>query len=305
MNKKFWHLFTALALLGFGFTTAMETSIQISNPVYAKATTKKSLLKLHYSGQQTVDVNHGNPTFSDDDLSTSNGRWDSYGDLDTMNRPTAANALINQSSMPTEKREPLTFTPTGWHNKKLKSGYLYNRSHLIGFQLTGQNNNPKNLITGTRQLNNPEMLHYEDDIADYIKNNPNDYVRYQVTPIFKENELVARGVHMQAQSIGSNTIHFNVFIFNIEDGVNINYSDGTSTVSSSEAESSSTVTAPATTLPVTQSNNDNQQVVYYTPNGTKYHFNRNCRALRRSSDVESTTVSDAQARGLTLCGFED
>jgi DNA-entry nuclease len=132
--------------------------------------------------------------------------------------------------MPTVKRTELTWNPTGWHNKKIASGWLYNRSHLIGYQLSGQNNNPKNLITGTRELNAPEMLAHEDDIAYYLKQNPNGYVRYRVTPIFRGNELLPRGVQMEAQSVGSNAVHFNVYIFNVQSGVTLNYQDGTSRI---------------------------------------------------------------------------
>lgn len=192
--------------------------------------TSQRLAKLNYSGQNEITVNHNNPEFSASDLSTAHGAWQTYGQLDSLDRVTAANALLNQSLMPTAKRTELTWDPTGWHNKKIKSGWLYNRSHLIGYQLTGQNNNPRNLMTGTRELNAPEMLAHEDDIAYYLKQNPHGYVRYRVTPIFRGNELLARGVQLEAQSIGSNEIHFNVYIFNVQSGVTLNYADGTSQI---------------------------------------------------------------------------
>lgn len=188
------------------------------------------LTKLTYAGKQEVVVNGNKPSFKKDDLSTKKGFWEAYSDLDQLNRPVAANAMLNVNLMPTEKRESLTANPTGWHNKRIKSGWLYNRSHLIGYQLTGQNNNPRNLITGTRSLNSPEMLAHEMDIAYYLKQNKKHYVRYRVTPIFKGKELLARGVQMEAQSIGDNAISFNVFIFNVQDGVKLNYGDGTSVV---------------------------------------------------------------------------
>ena len=128
------------------------------------------------------------------------------------------------------ERGPLYVNPTGWHNKRIASGWLYNRCHLIGYQLTGQNNNLKNLITGTRQLNDPDMLKYENRVADYIKASGKHYIRYRVTPIWRGNELLARGVQMEAQSIGDNSVHFNVFIFNVQPGVKLNYKDGTSRV---------------------------------------------------------------------------
>lgn len=192
--------------------------------------TSQQLAKLNYSGQNEITVNHNNPEFSASELSTAHGAWQTYGQLDSLDRVTAANALLNQSLMPTAKRTELTWDPTGWHNKKIKSGWLYNRSHLIGYQLTGQNNNPRNLMTGTRELNAPEMLAHEDDIAYYLKQNPHGYVRYRVTPIFRGNELLARGVQLEAQSIGSNEIHFNVYIFNVQSGVTLNYADGTSQI---------------------------------------------------------------------------
>lgn len=109
-------------------------------------------------------------------------------------------------------------------------GWLYNRCHLIGYQLTGQNNNLKNLMTGTRQLNDPDMLRYEDEVADYLKESNSNYVRYRVTPVFRGNELLARGVEMEGQSVKSNSVHFNVYIFNVQEGVSLNYATGTSKV---------------------------------------------------------------------------
>ena len=195
----------------------------------AGTTDANTLANLDYTGQQEITVNNNDPAFSKNDLSTAKGAWAAYSDLDSLNRVTDANALLNRSLMPSAKREPLTWNPTGWHNKKTAHGWLYNRSHLIGYQLTGENNNPKNLMTGTQTLNSPLILAHEMDIAYYLKQSNDHYVRYEVKPIFRGNELVARGVQMRAQSIGDNTIHFNVYIFNVEPGYTINYADGTST----------------------------------------------------------------------------
>ncbi|EYT94369.1 DNA-entry nuclease [Enterococcus mundtii CRL35] len=143
-----------------------------------------------------------------------------------MNRVGQANAMLGKKMFPKEKRESLYIDPTGWKQKKLSDGqWLYNRSHLIGFQLTGQNNNIKNLMTGTRSLNTPHMLAHENDIAAYIKET-NHHVRYRVTPHFEGEELVARGVQLEAQSIEDNQISFNVFIYNVQDGYTINYHTG-------------------------------------------------------------------------------
>lgn len=189
----------------------------------------ENLANRNYAGQQEVVINSDNPGFSQADLSTASGAWERYTDLDNLNRAVDANALLNQSLMPTAKREGLTWDPTGWHNRRTAHGWLYNRSHLIGFQLSGENNNPKNLITGTMSLNNPLMLAHEMDIATYLKASSSHYVRYEVKPWYRGNELVARGVQMRAQSLGDNSIHFNVYIFNVESGYNIDYATGTST----------------------------------------------------------------------------
>lgn len=267
----------------------------------AKQQNTDDLANLQYNGTQTIDVNGRNPTFSADDLSTTKGSWQDYGNLDSYNRLTHADALINHAMQPTAKREPLTVNPTGWRNKKIGSGYLYNRSHLIGYQLTGQNNNPKNLITGTRSMNSPEMLHYEDDIAYYLKTNPNGHVRYQVVPVFKGDELVARGVHMQAQSIGSNSIHFNVYIFNIQSGVEINYQDGTSKVTSGATSSQNSETIGTTGVGEAtrgdMNTTDSGKVVgnknshiYHVPGQSGYRMNS-------SNAVYFNTEQDAQVAG--------
>ncbi len=188
------------------------------------------LATLTYTGKDIIIVNNNDPSFSKTDLSTADGAWQRYGNLDGLNRVTTANALLNKSLMPNSPREPLHVDPTGWHNKRIAGGWLYNRCHLIGFQLTGQNNNLKNLMTGTRQLNDPDMLRYEDEVAEYLKESGNNYVRYRVTPVFRGDELLARGVEMEGQSVGSNTVHFNVYIFNVENGVRLNYATGTSQI---------------------------------------------------------------------------
>ncbi|MDM8282128.1 DNA/RNA non-specific endonuclease [Lactobacillus gallinarum] len=195
-----------------------------------QAVSAKSLTKLNYSGKDIVTVNGNKPKFSKATKSKKHGPWQKYSNLDYLNRAHAANALLNKKLMPHTEREPLYVNPTGWHNKRISSGWLYNRCHLIGYQLTGQNNNLKNLITGTRQLNDPDMLKYENKVADYIRSSNKHYIRYRVTPIWRGNELLARGVQMEAQSIGDNSVHFNVFIFNVQPGVKLNYKTGTSRV---------------------------------------------------------------------------
>lgn len=188
------------------------------------------LAALTYNGDQEITINNNDPAFAQSELSTASGAWTTFSNLDAQNRVGPAEAMLNRSIMPTKPREALSWDPTGWHNKRINGQWLYNRSHLIGFQLSGQNNNPKNLMTGTRELNSPLMQAHEDDIAHYLKQSTSHYVRYEVTPVFRGSELLARGVAMRAQSIGDNTIRFNVYIFNVQPGVVLNYADGTSRV---------------------------------------------------------------------------
>ncbi|GEO69278.1 DNA/RNA non-specific endonuclease [Levilactobacillus acidifarinae] len=204
--------------------------------VTKKRTTKRATVKpksTYTTGATTYRakvVNHNNPGFSQTTLSTKHGAWQTYGNLDGQNRATAANALLNRKLMPKGQRQALYVNPTAWHNKRIKTGWLYNRCHLIGYQLTGQNNNPKNLITGTRQLNDPGMTTYENRVAAYLKASPKHYVRYRVTPVFKGHELLARGVKMQMQSVGSNRIRYNVYLPNTQSGMQLNYATGLSKV---------------------------------------------------------------------------
>lgn len=201
--------------------------VKVKTAKIAQASTS-NLTHLTYHGHQVVIVNHNNPRFKASTLSKH--AWQKYGNTDRLNRVTAANAVLNQRLMPTSEREGLTITPTGWHNKRTSHGYLYNRCHLIGYQLTGQNNNYRNLMTGTRSLNDPGMTKYENEVAAYLKSSNSHYVRYKVKPIFKGDDLLANGVQMEGQSIGSHAVHFNVYIFNIESGYHLNYRTGTSRI---------------------------------------------------------------------------
>ncbi|WP_270314157.1 DNA/RNA non-specific endonuclease [Leuconostoc citreum] len=201
-------------------------------------TQNDELANLKYTGQTVVEVNHNQPKFSQEDLQIKQGGWQKLSSLDWLGRPQAANALLNQKLMPPSQkykaRERLTIKTPGYHAIKTgtnNTDWLYNRSHLIGYQFTGLNNEAKNLITGTRQLNADSranaksMVTYETEIADYLHQSKNNYVRYQVAPIYKNVELVPRGVHMMAQS-NDKTLKFNVYVFNVQDGWTINYLDG-------------------------------------------------------------------------------
>ena len=186
-----------------------------------------------YSGDPHVVINNNAPYFTEDDFIETS--YEYYSELDDLGRCGEAIANIGQDLMPTEKRGSIgSVKPTGWHTIKydiVDGKYLYNRCHLIGYQLTGENANTKNLITGTRYLNIEGMLPFENMIADYIKET-NNHVLYRVTPIFEENNLVASGVLIEAQSVEDNGegIMFNVYCYNVQPGVIINYLDGSSSL---------------------------------------------------------------------------
>lgn len=280
-------------------TTTSSLSSNEATSEIASETTNQELAELTFQGTQTIEINHNQPTFSKADLSLANGAWEKYGDLDNLNRATQANAMLNQSLMPTEKRGDISsVTPTGWKNKKIASGYLYNRSHLIGYALAGENANWKNLITGTRQLNSPEMLRFEMDIKAYLEESKDHFVRYQVTPIFLKDELLARGVHLMAQSIGDNRISFNVYIFNVQDGVTINYADGSSVVNEKTTSPSSQAVenTPSANSSTVSKEPTNSATVYITPTGKKYHTHPH-----GNGSFSPTTLDNAKAQGLTPC----
>ncbi|MBR1762183.1 MAG: DNA/RNA non-specific endonuclease [Eubacterium sp.] len=176
-----------------------------------------------------IEINGNIPDFDESELKAKS--FESYGELDALGRCTTCVSCIGVDLMPTEKRGPIgDVKPTGWHSDKyanVDGNYLYNRCHLIGYQLTAENANRKNLITGTRYLNVQGMLPFEDEVADYIKDTGN-HVLYEVTPVFKDSELLARGVHMQAQSIedGGKGVSFNVYCYNAQPGIEIDYQTG-------------------------------------------------------------------------------
>lgn len=189
-----------------------------------------------YSGSPYVTVNNNQPYFSDSDVSTTS--FESYSDLDSLGRCGVAYACVSTDTMPTEERGSIgQIKPTGWHTVKydcIDGKYLYNRCHLIGYQLTAEKANEKNLITGTRYLNVDGILPFENMVADYIKETDN-HVLYRVTPIFDGDNLVASGVFMEAKSVEDKGegICFCIFCYNVQPGVNIDYATGESTLAES------------------------------------------------------------------------
>lgn len=183
-----------------------------------------------YSGTKIIELNNNVPNFNVSDADT---EFETYSELDELGRCGVAYANITINTMPTEERGEIGhIKPSGWHTVKyngvVDGNYLYNRCHLIAFCLAGENDNKLNLVTGTRSFNVDSMYYYEEMVLNYMKENPNNRVLYRVTPIYVGDELVCRGVQMEGLSIEDDTICFNVFCYNVQDGVIIDYATGES-----------------------------------------------------------------------------
>lgn len=192
-----------------------------------------------------VAINNNEPNFDDSDKTTE--AFETYSDLDSLGRCGVAYANICQEIMPTQKRGDISsIRPTGWKNKKydtslVDGAYLYNRCHLIGHQLAGEDANEKNLITGTRYFNVDGMLPFENMVADYVKET-NNHVLYRVTPIYDGNNLVAKGVQMEAYSVEDDGegVQFNVFVYNVQPGITIDYATGENKLSENDESTDAT-----------------------------------------------------------------
>ena len=185
-----------------------------------------------YNGVPSVVVNNNVPEFTAEEKKNAASSYERYSDLDSLGRCQAAMACLGRDLMPTDEREPIsTVHPSGWHliryDDLIEDHYLYNRCHVIGFQLTGENANERNLITGTRYMNVEGMLPYENEVAYYIRRTGN-HVLYRVTPVFEGDNLLCSGIKMEAYSVEDRgaSVSFNVYCFNVQPGVIIDYSDG-------------------------------------------------------------------------------
>lgn len=289
-----------------------------------------------YSGSPYAVINNNTPVFSSAELTTVG--YESYSALDSLGRVGVAVASLGKETMPKEGEERGSIShiyPTGWKQEKYDSvsgKYLYNRSHLIGWQLSAENANRQNLMTGTKYFNTKGMLPFENMVADYIKETSN-HVAYRVTPVFKGGNLLASGVQIEAYSVedGGDGICFNVFCYNVQPGIKINYSDGSSshsgtaseattkkqqsttasnkqnttkpsTTKQSTAKPSTTAKPPQTTAPKTTApKSENSKTVYITKTGTKYHSRKDCSGLSNANEIYDSTLQTAQKNGYTPC----
>lgn len=184
-----------------------------------------------YSNSAYIKIDNNIPSFKDSEMTTKS--FEKYSEIDNLGRCSVAYACVGKDIMPAEKRGTIgSVKPSGWHTVKydcIDGKYLYNRCHLIGYQLTGENANIKNLITGTRYLNVEGMLPFENMVADYVKETDN-HVLYRVTPIFERDNLLVSGVQMEAKSVEDNGdgISFNVYCYNVQPDIVIDYKTGES-----------------------------------------------------------------------------
>lgn len=228
-------LVLALSFALFGCSGAGSTSAPEESGPYAQfasevATPSVDLAGIPwYTGSAYTLINNNEPTFAAAELTAE--PFETYYALDSLDRATGAKACVGPELAPTEKRGNISeVKPTGWQSARydfVDGESLYNRCHLLGFQLTGENANERNLITGTRYMNTEGMLPFEEAIDDYIEATGN-HVLLEVVPLYAENNLVAHGVHMQARSIEDDGagISFNVFCYNVQPGVDIDYATG-------------------------------------------------------------------------------
>lgn len=254
-----------------------------------------------YAGEPYVELDGNVPAFSQEDVE--NFPMEEYSPLDLLGRCGTAMATVGLDTMPTEERGEIgQVKPSGWHLAKydcVDGKYLYNRCHLIGYQLTGENANEENLITGTRYLNVDGMLPFENQVADYVEDTGN-HVLYRVTPIFEDSELVARGVQMEAMSLedGGEGVCFNVYVYNVQPGVVIDYATGESWLEGEDVSGEQSDQS--------QSDPEQSEITYILNKNSKRFHLPDCSSVQemKPQNREETTESREEliGRGYQPCG---
>lgn len=302
MKRKLSAILAALMLFSLVFTGCETTTTEdityesvtsVPSGSSTAATTEDSAVTLdtipEYSGEAYIALNDNQPEFTEDDYTTDSFEY--YSELDELGRCGVTYACIGVDLMPTEDRGNISHVkPTGWVSVQydfVDGKSLYNRCHLIGFQLTGENANKENLITGTRYLNVTGMLPFENMVADYVKETEN-HVLYRVTPIFDGNNLVADGVQMEAWSVEDDGegICYNVYCYNVQPGVEIDYATGESW----EAETAG----------------DGETITVVLNTNTKSYHDEDCGSvtdMKESNRQDYTgTRENLEAQGYKACG---
>lgn len=297
MFKKRKSIALFIALLAMIFTVACGDIDALSQAT--QQTSSSSVITIEsipeYSGEPYIVLNNNKPDFDEEYFTTES--FETYSDLDSLGRCGVAFANVGKDIMPTEERGSISqVKPTAWHSVKydcVDGKHLYNRCHLIGFQLTGENANEKNLITGTRYLNVVGMLPFENMVADYVKET-NNHVLYRVTPVFEGDNLLAKGVQIEAESVEDNgeDILFNVFCYNNQPGIVLDYKTGESKQATAEDDDFSV-------------NDDTVKYILNT-NSKKFH-ELDCSSvstMKKDSKQEFVgTRKQLEAQGYTPCGI--
>lgn len=262
-----------------------------------------------YSGKPYIEINGNNPYFTEEDYTTS--AFEYYSDLDSLGRCGVAYANVCEEIMPTEERGEIgSVKPSGWqtirYNGVVDGNYLYNRCHLIGYQLAGENANEENLITGTRYLNVEGMLPFENMVADYVQETGN-HVLYRVTPDFEGDNLVASGVFMEAYSVEDNGdgVSFCVYCYNVQPGISIDYKTGNSSLIE-ETGSKDDVKEPIAEEQfkpdpepqVSTIRGYSSDTTVYVSNSGKVHLKSNCSGMKNYTEM---TLGEADSRGYEYC----
>lgn len=298
-QRKSSLILLTVVLLFSLFLSGCQNDISKTESSESSITQETSKDNLIYETNETPtpyqEWNNNQPTFTNAEKQCTES-YESYSELDKLNRPGVAIACLGKDLMPTDDRESIgQVKPAGWHTVKypdtIPDRYLYNRCHLIGFQLAGENANEKNLITGTRYLNVEGMLPFENQVADYIKETGN-HVMYRVTPQYQDDELLARNVIMEAWSVEDTGqgICFAVICPNIQPGIAINYATGESyEINQSSAETD---------------NNQKTITVILNTNSGKYH-KPDCTSVKQMSDANkqelTKTIEELHQAGYTPC----
>ena len=293
-------------------THAPETEAKTAQPAIGSTVTISLSSIPSYSGNPYTSVNNNVPYFTEDDYTTVS--YEYYSDLDSLGRCGVCVASIGTDLMPTEERGSIgDVKPTGWHLEKydnVDGKYLYNRCHLIGYQLSGENANTKNLITGTRYMNVQGMLPFENMVADYVKETGN-HVLYRSTPVFDGNNLLASGVQLEGYSVEDNGsgICFNVFCYNVQPDISIDYATGDSTfVGIVQEEIPETEETTAQTEPAEETNPPSEQGVEVTyilnTSSKKFHY-PTCSSVddmkEKNKQSFTGTRDEAIAQGYVPC----
>ncbi|WP_317396364.1 DNA/RNA non-specific endonuclease [Faecalicoccus pleomorphus] len=300
MQRKWLSIGCCLVILLSGCSATPETDSTEKSPTQETISNEETLSVTDippYTDSPSVEIHQNIPTFSTYEVQEATTSYETYSELDDLGRCQSAQASIGQDLMPTEERESLgSVTPSGWENAQyscVDGSWLYNRSHLIGFQLAGEQANALNLITGTRYMNVEGMLPYENQIAEYVKSTGN-HVLYEVTPIYKDDNLLASGVQLEAYSVEDQGkgIQFNVYCYNVQPGVQIDYATG-------ETQGTAACTLlDATTEPSEATSDPQVQTVYVSKTGTKYHATPHCSKMKHPVAL---SIEDAQAQGYEPC----